>query len=236
MRLLDRRAFLHMRCVLAVLLLAAVNELTSLAQDVETRPKIGLASVGACWVHTAGLSSKSLPRYLALRGGGQKRGGRKQKRRIEKQQAMQETAAIALGVTTLGSAGESGAPQACSDVRLWGPNGPGGVKRREELLAELAERQKCSALDPASYNVEVCFTLIAQKHDSRRCERSDETSSIPRGQDASLSNYIEWTRHQKTTDQDVGITGKRLPRPCLLGDKKIAADLIRCEACRVHGG
>jgi len=27
-------------------------------------------------------------------------------------------------------------------------------------------------------------------------------------QDASLENYIEWTRHKKTSDEDVGITGE----------------------------
>ena len=57
---------------------------------------------------------------------------------------------------------------------------------RAQMLARLCERQKCSALDPSLYD----FGAIGQ-----------DASKY-----SSLSDYIEWTRHRKTSDEDVGIT------------------------------
>jgi len=153
-----------------------------------------------------------LPRYLRARGVGRLRGGvgesrhemnerwrneaRERKRLEREEQACGNRKHVA-------TSGEEGRRKA--NVTLSPPTFPHAILRhdpavgvlveseggpvlrpRAQILAELCARQQCNALDPALYD----FNAIG--------EDANKYSS--------LSDYIEWTRHRKTSDEDVGIT------------------------------
>jgi len=73
---------------------------------------------------------------------------------------------------------------------------------RAALLAALCARQQCSALDPSLYNME------AVGEDA--------------GKYSSMSDYIEWTRHHKSTDEDVGIVAYVTKTPGVGGLLKVS--------------
>jgi len=105
---------------------------------------------------------------LQLRGGGRKRGGKKEKRRARRLE--EDADKGSRGADTKPEPGgkqrtktkESEDLGLDGPVTLWGSGvaGAGGGERtRGAVLAELAARQRCSALDPSMYDVKVYLCL-----------------------------------------------------------------------------
>jgi len=86
-------------------------------------------------------------------------------------------------------------------VMLLNAAGEPETSPRAALLAALCARQHCSALDPSLYNME------AVGEDA--------------GKYSSMSDYIEWTRHHKSTDEDVGIVAYVTKTPGVGGLLKV---------------
>ncbi len=72
---------------------------------------------------------------------------------------------------------------------------------RAGLLAALCARQQCNALDPSLYNMQAT---------------GEDASKY-----SSMSDYIEWTRHHKSTDEDVGIVAYATKTPGVGGLLKV---------------
>ena len=108
---------------------------------------------------------------LQLRGGGRKRGGKKEKRRTRRLE--EDADKVSRGVDTKTEPGDKNIARRTKKkesedlgldgpVTLWGSGvagAGGGEKTRGAVLAELASRQRCSALDPSMYDVKVFLCL-----------------------------------------------------------------------------
>lgn len=122
------------------------------------------------WTPSVGGSALVPTLCLQLRGGGRKRGGKKEKRRMRRLEDGADASKASRGAGAKPAPGgtngvlggrknkESEDLGLEGEVSLWGSGvagAGGGVKTRGAVLAELAARQRCSALDPSMYDVKV---------------------------------------------------------------------------------
>jgi len=117
---------------------------------------------------------------------------RREARERAERQAAEEAAEERASAAGGGDDGAAPAPPPAPERRdpaagvvLLSKAGEPETAPRARLLAALCARQQCNALDPSLYNMQAA---------------GEDASKY-----SSMSDYIEWTRHHKSTDEDVGI-------------------------------